>query len=159
MPDDEGGLFTYAYDEQLGACLFLFSGKSNTDADFDRYLAAIDQLIERTRGRTDLAAMIVVDDGNPPPNAKYRQLMSQRVKGDDLKLVQVLVTSSPIIRGVMTVMTWVTKSRFEATTVCATFDEAITWVEARRGPRRTAFNLLLRRARRAAETGAVSPEG
>jgi len=144
-------VFTYAYDEPLGAGLFLFSGKTNTDDDFDRYLAAIDELIIRTRGRTDLAAIILVDEGNPPPNAKHRQRMAQRVKGDDLKLVQALVTSSPLVRGVMTVMTWVTRSRFEATTVCATLDEAIRWVEAKRGPRRAVFAALHSQARRAAE--------
>lgn len=62
-----------------------------------------------------------------------------------------LVSDSPVIRGVMTVITWLAPKRFEDHAALATWEEAIEWIEARRGPRRLVLNVLLREARVAAE--------
>ncbi len=140
-------MFTYAYDEGVGVAVFLFAGKDNTDDDFERYMASLDKLAASANGRTDAAVVTVVDRGNPPPNAKWRERIGQRSRTLRTHAVAVLVSDSPMIRGVMTVLNWIAPKRFEEQVVLATFEEAVVWIEARRGPRRSVLTVLLREAR------------
>lgn len=143
-------MFAYAYDEEKACALFLFTGKSNDDADFVRYLASIDDLDVRARGRSDAAIITLVEEGNPPPNAKWRRAIGEQSSRTKTRPVGALVSSSPLIRGVVTVLDWLAPKRFEQHVAVATFEEAIVWIEARRGPRRAVFVALRERARAAA---------
>jgi hypothetical protein len=140
-------VFTFAYDEKAAAAVFLFSGGNNDDADFERYLAAVDKLVAVAVARVDAAIVTVVDRDNPPPNAKWRARIGQQVKPVQTHAVGALVSESPIVRGVVTVLNWVAPKRYEEQTVVATFDEAVAWIEARRGPRRLVLQMLLRESR------------
>lgn len=139
-------MFTYAFDDKICIAIFLFTGPDNDDADFVRYLAAVDELDARAMGRPEAAVVTVVERGNPPPNAKWRKKIGERSRLLKSKPIAVLVSESPVIRGVMTVLNWIAPQRFEESVVTSTFDEAIDWIEARRGPRRSVLNLLLREA-------------
>lgn len=139
-------MFTYAYDEATGSALFLFSGLSNDDDDFVRYLAAMDDLDRRAAGRSDAAIITFVEPGNPPPSAKWRKLIGERSTSLKTRPVAALVSSSPLIRGVVTVLDWIAPKRFEAQVAVASYDEAVSWIESKRGPRKAAFGVLLREA-------------
>jgi hypothetical protein len=137
-------MFTYAYDEASGSALFLFSGPSNDDDDFVRYLVALDALDTRASGRTDAAIITFVESGNPPPSAKWRKKIGERSATLKTRPVAALVSSSPLIRGVVTMLDWFAPRRFEAQIALARYDDAVTWIESKRGPRRAAFDALLR---------------
>jgi hypothetical protein len=140
-------MFTYAFDPQTGSVVCLFSGDRNDDADFMRYLAAIDHLDAAAAGRDDCVVVTVVDAGNPPPDAKWRQKIGERSKTLRTKAIAALVSSSPVIRGVMTVLNWLAPERFREQAVVSTFDEALAWIEARRPGRRALLRGLLGDAR------------
>ncbi len=144
-------MFTYAYDEKACAAVFLFTGDTNDDEDFERYIEAVDELDRLANGRPEAAVVTFVERGNPPPNAKWRQKIGERSRLLKTRAVAVLVSESPMIRGVMTVLNWIAPKRFEDQTTLATWEEAITWVEARRGSRRLVLNVLLREAQVDAE--------
>lgn len=140
-------MFTYAYDERACAAVFFFTGQTNDDADFTRYLEAVDELDRLANGRPEAAVVTVVERGNPPPNAKWRQKIGERSNALKTRAVAVLVSESPVIRGVMTVLNWLAPKRFEASTTVSTWEEAITWIEARRGARREVLERLLGEAK------------
>ncbi|GEM_PF-2670218 len=139
-------MFTYAYDEKACIAIFLFTGKDNDDEDFVRYLAAVDELDARANGRAEAAVLTVVERGNPPPNAAWRKKIGERSRLMKSRPIAALVSESPIICGVMTVLNWIAPQRFEESVVTSTFEEAVLWVEARRGARKSVLNLLLREA-------------
>lgn len=140
-------MFTYAFDPPSGSVVCLFSGETNDDADFVRYLAAIDFLDETAAGRDDCVVITLVEAGNPPPNAKWRQKIGERSKTLRTKAIATLVSSSPVIRGVMTVLNWLAPDRFREQGVVSTFDEALAWIEERRPGRKALLRSLLADAR------------
>lgn len=151
-------MFVFAYDEEKACALFLFTGKSNDDADFLRYLASVEDLDRRATGRTDAAIITLVEEGNPPPNAKWRRAIGEQSVHTKTRPVGALVSSSPLIRGVVTVLDWFAPKRFEAHVAVATFDEAIAFIEKRRGPRRRTFLALRAEAQAAARKAMAGPD-
>jgi len=140
-------VFAFAYEPVSGTAVFHFSGTSNDDADFERYLAAVDQLDTLAGGRADAAVVTVVEPGNPPPNAKWRQRIAERARGLRTQAIAVLVSDSPIIRGVMTVLNWLAPRRFREQTVTGSFEEAVEWVERRLPHRGVVLRQLLSEVR------------
>ncbi|MBK7398218.1 MAG: hypothetical protein IPJ34_18480 [Myxococcales bacterium] len=140
-------MFAFAYEPLSGTAVFHFSGSSKTDADFERYLAAVDQLDTLAGGRADAAVVTVVEHGNPPPNAKWRQRIAERSRTLHTQAIAVLVSTSPLIRGVMTVLNWLAPQRFREQTVASTFEEAVEWVERRLPHRGVVLRQLLDEAR------------
>lgn len=140
-------MFTFAFDPVSGSVVCLFTGTDNDDADFIRYLDAIDYLDKTAAGRDDCVVITVVDAGNPPPNAAWRQKIGERSRTLRTKAIAVLVSSSPVIRGVATVLNWLAPERFREQTTTATFDDALAWVEARQRARGVVLRNLLVQAR------------
>ena len=140
-------MFTYAFDPTSGSVVCLFSGPSNDDDDFRRYLDAVDHLDKTAAGREDCVVVTVVDAGNPPPNAGWRQRIGERSRTLRTRAIATLVSSSPLIRGVMTVLNWFAPHRFREQAVVSTFDEALAWIEPRRSGRTVLLRRLLAEAR------------
>ena len=146
-------MFTYAYDDSLGIVVFLFSRPANTDADFERYITAIAEVDVRAAGRTDSAVITILDAENLLPPAKWRKRMSEATRALKTRTVSVIVTSSPLVHGMLTAMNWFRKSPFEEQGVVATTKDAIAWVEKRRGRRGLPLELLVQRVRMLADRG------
>lgn len=140
-------MFTYAFDPVSGSVVCLFSGADNDDDDFVRYLDAVDYLDKTAAGRDDCVVITVVDEGNPPPNAKWRQKIGERSRTLRTKAISVLVSTSPLIRGVVTVLNWLAPDRFREQTTTATFEEGLAWVETRQPGRTVILRRLLLQAR------------
>ena len=144
-------VFTYAFDAETACVLFLFSGKENVEDDWKRYLASIDDLEARARGRKDSCAITFIEEGNEPPPAKWRRLVGERSAKLSIHPVAVTVSTSRLLRGISTLFDWFAPNRFEEHVAMTTFEEAVAWIELRRGPRRSVFNLLMRQARAEAD--------
>lgn len=152
-------MFTYAFDPASGSVVCLFSGDRNSDDDFVRYLVAVDYLDKTAAGREDCVVITVVDAGNPPPDAKWRQKIGERSKTLRTHAIAALVSSSPVIRGVMTVLNWLAPDRFREQVVVSTFDDAVRWIDARRPGRTVLLRRLLADARAEAQTRAPGRTG
>lgn len=150
-------MFTYATDGAANA-LFHFSGSELDPHDLDRYLAAVATLTRPDLVSRDMAAIVFLEDGAPPPPATWRKAMAEATKNLTVRPVRAIVSTSPVTRGISTAISWLRReSPFEAEAVVATFDEAITFIEKHRGPRRAIFERLLAEARAAA--GLTNPRG
>lgn len=136
-----------------GNAVWLFSGLVNTDADYAAYVDAVRGTLQRCVGRTDLpASILVVDAGNPVPNAAWRKRIAEASAMAPCRMLFAVVSSSVLVRGAITAVNWIRPPPYEAS-VHDEVESAVRWIEEKRGKRTTIFRALLDIARR----GSTSP--
>jgi hypothetical protein len=138
-----------AFDLPEAICVWVSTGPVNTDADFERYLAAIKSFDAACRGRRLPAGILVIDPGNPPPNATWRRRIAEETKDLVSNPLFAMVTTSILQRGAITAINWIRPPPYEIS-VFETFEAALRWVEERRGAKVTVGARLLAEARTAA---------
>jgi hypothetical protein len=124
-------MFSFAVDRAHGNCIWLFSGESNSDDDFARYVATF-TLVDAVALQHELpAGILVVDRGNPMPNAVWRKRMAEASSSLKSRPLVAFASESPLVRGVVTAINWLRPAPFEFT-VTSTFDDAVRWIEQKR---------------------------
>jgi hypothetical protein len=123
-------MFTEVFDDDAPAVVWLFSGSTNVDADFDRWLAAMVRLDRATSGR-GAVGLLIIDDGNPPPGPAHRERLTAtaRTIAGDAPLA--VVTSSSIARGVIAALNLTGVVGFSLKGF-SDADDAIAWLVQRR---------------------------
>jgi hypothetical protein len=140
-------MFVCRIDERRGLIVWLFTGKTNTDDDFARYLASFAPADEASlRGPRPGIGIILVDDGNPIPDAKWRKRMAEASTTLKSNPIVFLATRSSVVRGVAIAVNWMRPPPYELV-VTATFEEAVAIAQKRRGEPLTALLVLLDEAR------------
>lgn len=119
-------------DPAHGLLVGLFSGDTNEDADYERYVGSILEADRATRPETAKIAILVVDRENPAPDAQWRKRIADatgaiRTEG----ALFVLCAESPMIRGVVTAINWIRPPKYE-TRVVAKLDAVLAIVGERR---------------------------
>lgn len=123
-------MFRSAFSEVHGVALWWWSGRSNEQDDYERWLAWIVHVDRVTAGRA-ANILMVVDRENPTAPAIWRQRVAAataRVRGDVLFL---LATESVLVRGALTAINWIRPAPF-AFDVCRDFDEGVAILGERR---------------------------
>lgn len=139
-------VFSFGFDRERGAAVLLMSGPHNSDDDFTRYLLATTDM-KSTAARHDLAvAVLVVDAGNPPPNARWRRQIAEATSDTPANVLFVLVSTSALIRGAVTAIEWIRPSRYQVRT-CGAFDEAVQIAAGQRPDLATLLPRLMQEAR------------
>lgn len=149
------GMFCLAFDQTTMVALGIFTGRENTDADFSTYVDSFQKLdaIASRSGGLRACYVLIVDPGNPPPDALWRKRIadaSANIRSDPLVSI---VTSSALIRGVATAINWLRPPPFEIRSH-ETVAIAAAWIDARRAKNGDALGVLTRLER---EARAVSP--
>ena len=125
---------------------WLMCGNENTDGDYRRYVDAVREAGERWREHPCPLAVQLVETGNPSPDAAWRRQIASARRGIPGHTLFVLVTESPLIRGVVTAINWLQPAGFTLT-VEASLDAASSWISARRAvPDLHEFHSRARRA-------------
>jgi hypothetical protein len=138
-------VFLHAFDLVEATAVFVFTGPANTDRDYERYLEVIRMLDARVAGR-DAALVQIVDSGSPIPNASWRRRIAEQTKTFRCRPTFALVSDSALVRGAQVAINWIRPPPFPMSVV-ATFEQAVSWSEARRGRPIPVLASLLRAAR------------
>ena len=125
-------VLTYKFDRAFGIVVWLFSGQTNEDADYELYVKSIAELSVRVPDVSSPAAIIVIDPGNPIPNALWRKRIAEVSSGVPREALVVFVGSSPLVRGTVLAVNWVKPLPFDFHVV-ATFAEATALIGRKRG--------------------------
>lgn len=154
-------MFTLSSDPVEALAVGLMSGRTNSDEDYEAYCRSIRELDVWAVGRDAPAYVLVVDPGNPPPDARWRKRIAEAsaeltcVKSGARPLF-VLVTASVAIRGIVTAISWLRPSQYDVVT-CATIEDAVRTLAARRGRPTQSLHDLLARARAATTRATRAP--
>lgn len=140
-------------DVARAAVVWLFTGPSNSDDDFERYVESIQRMQQIVRGRDAPAGILVTDPGNPPPDARWRRQIAEASRDVDPNVLFALVSTSRIVRGVVTAINWIRPPTYHVDTF-STFAQATAWIEEHGGAAPHVFEGLLAEARAEVEAGA-----
>ena len=140
-------MYAYAHDRILGTMVGMLTRPFDEDADNQRLLESIakHQADAPSSASTVGAVILIVDPSYPNPNARGRRKFAEmRDDARFRKSLFALVTPAPHLRGVLTAVNWMRPptARFEADSF-AVFDDAVRWVEEKRGQRLPVLERLL----------------
>jgi hypothetical protein len=147
-------MYTRSYDREQGLLFALWSGPSNTDEEFQR--AADDVLLLDREGAGNPFGVFHIaetEPGNPTPNPSQRNTLAKAAAARTCPSGHFfcMVTSSTLVRGVITALGWFAPRREPDRNVCrASFDQALAWAEGHRPGVSARFHELRREAREAA---------
>jgi hypothetical protein len=131
-------MWTEVFDDDAPAVVWLFSGTTNVDADFDGWLASMARIDRATAGRRAVG-IVVIDDGNPPPGPAHRERLTATARSMRGGAPLAVVTSSAIARGVIAGLNLAGVVDF-ALKGFSSVDEAVVWLVQRR-PTHTTVHL------------------
>lgn len=124
-------MFTIEIDERASVAVWLFTGATNDDRDFEAYVASLAKLRTSALRAGVGTGLQWVERGNPPPNATWRRRIAEASASYPPNCVFALVSDSAMIRGIATAINWLRPATYDFTST-ATFDEAFQWMAARR---------------------------
>jgi len=124
-------MFSMTFDRAFGVGVALFSGKTNEDADFERYCESVRVLDDLSATQKLPALILVLDRENPMPSALWRKRMAAARDMLRCKPVVAFVCDSPLLRGGIRAAEWL-KPRPFPFVVEDDFEAAALWVEGHR---------------------------
>jgi hypothetical protein len=130
-------MYTYGQDAQRGLLVSLHTGRNaNLSADFALFREVFLGFARDAHAIVEpLVHVVVVENAYPPISARWRLFIASVVnEANPRGLLTALVTTSPLVRGVMTVVQWFVPSPIgRAASPHANFEQAARWIEKNRG--------------------------
>lgn len=142
-------MYSFTYDKNAAAMVGVLRTTPyfNEDEDYAILLDSIAQHIYAGRQRDSFKFILVVDEQVPMPNATWRRRFAKSRSRPMISFYFAVVTSSALLRGVLTMVNWVSPPpEGSATTSVATFEEAVGWMEQRLARRLPVFKKLYEEA-------------
>lgn len=137
-------MFIEAADDETSTVLWLFTGATNSDEDFQAYCDSVVRM--KTLPSDDVRVCVqIVDSGNPVPNAQWRQKIA-KVSADVPANTLFVMVSGPLARGIATAINWIRPPTYAFRTA-ATFIDATLLAEEFAGRPLPALRGLHRQAR------------
>lgn len=131
-------MYAYAHDRSLGAMVGMLARPFDEEADNQRVLESITkQQAEAMNPKGDGVFILVVDRDYPNPNAKWRKRFAEaRDSQRFARWLFAVATPAAHLHGVLTAINWMrpVSEKFEAESF-STYDDAVRWVEGKRGGR------------------------
>ncbi len=146
-------MYSYAYDKSTGMMVGILKAKPHFQEDED-YAILLDSIARNesvSKPGEPFKFILVIEPDVPIPNATWRRKFAKSRDKNIYPFLFVTVTSSHLLRGVLTMINWVNPppSNGSATTATATFDEALAWIEERARKKIPIAKRLLEEANRA----------
>ena len=146
-------MYTSIHDEAASLLVGIWSGDTNTDADFDTVVGDLERSLRTAQARPETRIhLMFADADNPPPGAAHRQRLIRVVKADPgyTNTCFVMVTPSLLIRGAVTAVAWFAPEKHKAS-AHANLNDALEWIDGQRPGVRPRLQEMATLARREAE--------
>jgi hypothetical protein len=140
-------VYAFAYDRRSSTLVGVKGGDVCTGVDYQSVIDSINQLWAEASATPFATFVLVIDPGQQSPSPLWRQRIAEaRTTKQPFRIV--IVTSSVVMRGVMTAINWIRPNGEGQKTVSrATLEEAIAWIEAEGGKARPMLHTLYAKAR------------
>jgi hypothetical protein len=130
-------MYTHGQDAQRGLLVSLHTGRyADLGGDLALFREAFHGFVRDGHAVVEpLVHLVVVENAYPPISARWRLFIASVVsEANPRELLTALVTTSPLVRGVMKVVQWFVPSPIgRAAAPHATFEQAVRWIEKNRG--------------------------
>lgn len=125
-------MFHYRFDPLHALAVLVFATPAS-DEDIDAYVTCVKTLDAVAASREGSALVLVLESGYPMPKAAERMRGVDARKNMKARPVVAVVTTNPLLRAALGAARWISPPPFEQG-VAATFDEAVEFIESKRGP-------------------------
>jgi hypothetical protein len=142
-------MYSFAFDKPSGLMIGVLKAKPhfNEDEDYAILLDSIGRSESATRPGDPFKFILVIDPDVPMPNATWRRRFAKSRSKNLFPFLFVTVTSSQLLRGVLTMVNWVSPPHQNSSTASmASFDEAVAWLEEKTGRKIPIVKKLLEEA-------------
>lgn len=140
-------MLRYRYDRNHAFAVMVLSPPAS-ETDIDEYVACVKTLDAVATNREGSALVMVLEEGYPLPNADARKRGVDARKDMKSRPVVAVVTTSRLLRAALVAARWISPPPFEQAVV-ATFEEAVAFIEAKRGSTRQLLHRMYDEARKA----------
>ncbi len=125
-------MIRYRYDP-LHAFAVMVLTPPQEATDIDEYVTCVKTLDAFAANREGSALVMVLEEGYPLPNAEARKRGVDARKDMKSKPVVAVVTTNPLLRAAIAAARWISPPPFEQAVVTS-FDDAVAFIDAKRGP-------------------------
>lgn len=125
-------MYSFAYDKSAGLLVGILKVKPyfQEDEDYAILLDSISRSESSSKPGEPFKFILVIEPDVPMPNATWRRKFAKSREKTLNPFLFVTVTPSQLLRGVLTMINWVSPpTTGSATIATATFTEALTWLE------------------------------
>jgi hypothetical protein len=129
-------MYSYAFDKSVALMVGVLRTKPyfNEDEDYAILLDSIDRNRHSGKPGEPFKFILVIDAEVPIPNATWRRHFAKSRTKSIFPFIFVTVTPSHLLRGVLTMINWVSPpGGGSATSAAETFEEAVSWMEQKTG--------------------------
>jgi hypothetical protein len=129
-------MYTFCDNEALGLIVGVYSGGVTADADYMRCIESIASADKAAvRAGVPLACVLVTDENTRQPSVLWRKRMADANNAiESERYYFALVTSSFLIRGVMTAIGWLVRPRpHHETGAFDSLESAGAWLQSKTG--------------------------
>ncbi len=125
-------MLEYRFDPSHALAVMVLAAPAS-ETDIDDYVACVKKLDAAAANHTRAALVLVLESGYPLPDAGARKRAVDARKDVKARPVVAVVTTSPLLRAALAAARWISPLPFEQH-VTSTFDEAVAFIETKRGP-------------------------
>jgi len=143
-------MYSYAFDKSVALMVGVLRAKPyfNEDEDYAILLDSIDRNRHSGKPGEPFKFILVIDAEVPIPNATWRRHFAKSRTKSIFPFLFVTVTPSHLLRGVLTMINWVSPpGGGSATSAAETFEEAVAWMEQKSGKKLPSAKKLFDEAR------------
>lgn len=129
-------MYSYAFNNDSGLMVGLLRAKPyfNEDEDYAILLDSIERNRHCGKPGDPFKIILIIDADVPIPNATWRRHFAKSRTKSFFPFLFVTVTPSQLLRGVLTMINWVSPpAEISATSAAETFEEAVAWMEQKTG--------------------------
>jgi hypothetical protein len=129
-------MYSYAFDKGLALMVGVLRTKPyfNEDEDYAILIDSIDRNRHCGSPGDPFKIILIIDAEVPIPNATWRRHFAKSRTKSFFPFLFVTVTPSHLLRGVLTMINWVSPpAESSATSAAETFEEAVAWMEQKSG--------------------------
>lgn len=125
-------MYQSVLDVEHALLIGLFSGSTNVDADYQRYIDSIVEADRQKLAKPGGIAVLVVERGNPIPSAQWRKRIADAT-GDlaTKNVLFILCSGDPLMRGVAIAINWLRPPKYELA-ITSSITEMLDVIRARR---------------------------
>lgn len=139
-------MFAFSLDRNLALMVGRLTTKPyfNEEEDYAILIDCIERHQSTGKPGDPFKIILVIDPDVPMPNAKWRKQFAKTREKTYFPFLFVTVTPAPLLRGVLTMVNWVSPPPVgSGTNAVETFDEGVQWLEEKTGRKLSTARKLL----------------
>jgi len=126
-------MYRFEHDPENQLFAAALSGGGDLNDDFGTHIAELRKAGQAAKGKQRLAIVVAMQPGHPVPTAAWRSKVATMMTSGDVVGDLAVLSSNPVIRGVLTAVSWVISGDNMTFKMFPSWEAAEVWLTGIRG--------------------------